>query len=169
MADRKEYMRELMRAKRANKEGSKECKSRGRVYAIQDESGYTKFGYTTGNPADRASALQVGNALRLECKAQIDSDDAFELEQFIHKYLREAGYGAQGEWFNPSIYMTTIMNAMLCGDIEEVRQCVMDAWMFSLHPDLPRDREIRTGSCKIYKDIEIKCPHGFSGFAHDCL
>jgi hypothetical protein len=70
----------------------------GSIYFIQSESGPIKIGYTDKAVQGRITALQTGNAEKLNLLAV--ADGGRHDETIIHK--RFAKYRLNGEWFKPA-------------------------------------------------------------------
>ena len=109
------------------------------VYAIQDSGGNVKFG-KSNNPIARRSNLQCGNANYLTLVAVCQDDDYDKAEKHLHGCLRSLNIGMVGEWFQPSLAITLVVNSMLNGHLDWAAQIAMDFCCF-FAPSQAKSRE----------------------------
>ena len=76
------------------------------IYFISDGE-YLKIGYTSGDVETRISALQIGNARKLQLVGYIDGGR--ETEAILHRVFHEFNVG--GEWFLYNLEKIQAMNS----------------------------------------------------------
>lgn len=89
------------------------------VYAIGDESGNVKIGITN-DPDRRLRDLSIGNASRLTLLSACNTNNARAAESEIHEALTAIGRHSRGEWFEPGIATTIIVNALATEPMDRV-------------------------------------------------
>lgn len=67
------------------------------VYVIQHQLGPVKIGITK-DPRERLENLQTGTPFKLKIRKTQETEDATEVEKFLHKKFKR--YRIQGEWFD---------------------------------------------------------------------
>jgi hypothetical protein len=78
----------------------------GYVYVLEEigRSGNVKIGYTDRDPEARLKEIQkTGNPYELRVAYSVEIDNAYTVEQKIHKYFKQKGLHARLEWFNCTV------------------------------------------------------------------